>query len=271
MLRVHGVVRVRWVVVVMVEEFGRGERLAGVVRAGGINRDGRALGGVELGAHLVVQPAEHRAVPHPEVIALGQWDRASGAREATHVEHQVSGPHHQLRGEDRRVAAGASLHAAEHPIIVLLAVNVSVPAETGDFAVEALTAVGALKAGRVPPPVHRLKVKPVGYPEAASGANHPRHIVGLRGWGGRRLQFRDSVQVFGGLLLLRVSLRVQMRVMVVMVVVGRLRGHAQVAWVLEVAAVPVLLPTSRGIVVSRVVGGSGSVVAIIVGSAVGLM
>lgn len=99
----------------MVEEFGRGERLAGVVRAGGINRDGRALGGVELGAHLVVQPAEHRAVPHPEVIALGQWDRASGAREATHVEHQVSGPHHQLRGEDRRVAAGASLHAAEHP------------------------------------------------------------------------------------------------------------------------------------------------------------
>lgn len=104
----------RWVVVVMVEEFGRGERLAGVVRAGGINRDGRALGGVELGAHLVVQPAEHRAVPHPEVIALGQWDRASGAREATHVEHQVSGPHHQLRGEDRRVAAGASLHAAEH-------------------------------------------------------------------------------------------------------------------------------------------------------------
>lgn len=115
MLRVHGVVRVRWVVVVMVEEFGRGERLAGVVRAGGINRDGRALGGVELGAHLVVQPAEHRAVPHPEVIALGQWDRASGAREATHVEHQVSGPHHQLRGEDRRVAASASLHAAEHP------------------------------------------------------------------------------------------------------------------------------------------------------------
>ena len=99
----------------MVEEFGRGERLAGVVGAGGINRDRRALGGVELGAHLVVQPAQHRAVPHPEVIALGQWDRASGAREATHVEHQVSGPHHQLRGEDRCVAAGASLHAAEHP------------------------------------------------------------------------------------------------------------------------------------------------------------
>lgn len=137
------------------------------------------------------------------------------------------------------------MSAFDSPIIVLLAVNVSVPAETGDFAVEALTAVGALKAGRVPPPVHRLKVKPVGYPEAASGANHPRHIVGLRGWGGRRLQFRDSVQVFGGLLLLRVSLRVQMRVMVVMVVVGRLRGHAQVAWVLEVAAVPVLLPTWR--------------------------
>lgn len=137
------------------------------------------------------------------------------------------------------------MSAFDSPIIVLLAVNVSVPAETGDFAVEALTAVGALKAGRVPPPVHRLKVKPVGYPEAASGANHPRHIVRLRGWGGRRLQFRDSVQVFGGLLLLRVSLRVQMRVMVVMVVVGRLRGHAQVAWVLEVAAVPVLLPTWR--------------------------
>lgn len=118
MLRVHRVVRVRWVggvMMVMVEEFGRGERLAGVVGAGGINRDRRALGGVELGAHLVVQPAQHRAVPHPEVIALGQWNRASGAREATHVEHQFPGPHHQLRGEDRRVAAGASLHAAEHP------------------------------------------------------------------------------------------------------------------------------------------------------------
>lgn len=111
-LGVHGVVRV---VMVMVEEFGRGEGLAGVMGAGGVNRDRRALGGVELGAHLVVQPTEHSAVPHPEVIALGERDRASGAREATHVEHQLPGPHHQLRGEDRRVAAGASLHAAEHP------------------------------------------------------------------------------------------------------------------------------------------------------------
>lgn len=101
----------------------------------------------------------------------------------------------------------------------------------------------ALKAGRVPPPVHRLQVKPVGYPEAASGANHPRNILGLRWRGGWRLQLRDRVQVFRGLLLLRVSLRVQMRVMVVMVVV-RLRRHAQVARVLEVAvAVPVLLAT----------------------------
>lgn len=52
----------------------------------------------------------------------------------------------------------------DSPIVILLAVNVSVSAEASDFAIESLTAVRALKAGRVPPPVHRLQVKPVGYP-----------------------------------------------------------------------------------------------------------
>lgn len=98
----------------MVKEFRRGERLAGVVRTGRINRNRRTLGRVQLRAHLVVQPTEHRAIPHPEVIALGQRNRAGRARETADVEHQLSGPHHQLRGQDRRVTPGAPLHAAEH-------------------------------------------------------------------------------------------------------------------------------------------------------------
>jgi len=121
-LGVHRVMRVRRRVVVMmmmmgmmVEELGRGEGLAGVVRAGRVDRDRRALGRMQLGAHLVVQPAQHGALPHPEVVALRQGHRARRAREAAHVEHELARAHHQLRGQDRRLAARAPLHAAEHP------------------------------------------------------------------------------------------------------------------------------------------------------------
>lgn len=119
-LGVHRVMRVRRRVVMMmmgmmVEELGRGKGLAGVVRAGRVDRDRRALGRMQLGAHLVVQPAQHGAFPHAEVVALRQGHRARRAREAAHVEDELARAHHQLRGQDRGLAARAPLHAAEHP------------------------------------------------------------------------------------------------------------------------------------------------------------
>lgn len=72
----------------------------------------------------------------------------------------------------------------DSPIVVLLAVDVAVPAETGDLPVEALAAVRALKAGGVPPPVDGLQVEPVGYPKATSGANDSGDVLGLCRRGG---------------------------------------------------------------------------------------
>lgn len=100
--------------VVMMKELRGGERLAGVVRPGRIHRDRRALGWMHLRAHFVVQSAEHRAVPHTEMVALGQGDRAGGARETADVEHEVSGSHHQLRGKNCSLTPGATFHTAEH-------------------------------------------------------------------------------------------------------------------------------------------------------------
>lgn len=117
MLGVHRVMRVRWrvMMMMMMEELGRGEGLAGVVRPGRVDRDRRALGRMQLGAHLVVQPAEHGAVPHAEVVALRQEHRARRARETAHVEDELARAHHQLGRQDRRLATRAPLHAAEHP------------------------------------------------------------------------------------------------------------------------------------------------------------
>lgn len=117
-LGVHRVMRVRWrvmMMVMMMEELGRGERLTGIVRPGRVDRDRRALGRMQLGAHLVVQPTEDGAVPHAEVVALCQGHRARRAREAAHVEDEVARAHHQLGRQDRRLAARAPLQAAEHP------------------------------------------------------------------------------------------------------------------------------------------------------------
>lgn len=117
-LGVHRVMRVRWRVMMMMmvmEELGRGEGLAGIVRPGWVDRDRWALGRMQLGAHLVVQPTEHGAVPHAEVVALRQEYRARRAREAAHVEDELARTHHQLGRQDRRLAARAPLHAAEHP------------------------------------------------------------------------------------------------------------------------------------------------------------
>ena len=72
-LGVHRVMRVRWRVMMMVmEELGRGKGLAGVVRPGWVDRDRRTLGRMQFGAHFVVQSTEHGAVPHAEVITLRQ-------------------------------------------------------------------------------------------------------------------------------------------------------------------------------------------------------
>lgn len=100
---------------VVMEELGRGKGLTGIVRSRRVDRDRRALRRMQLGAHLVVQPAEHGAVSHAEVVALRQGHRARRAREAAHVKHEVPGAHHQLGRQDRRLAARAPLHAAEHP------------------------------------------------------------------------------------------------------------------------------------------------------------
>lgn len=118
MLGMHRVMWVRWRVMMMMmvmEELGRGEGLAGIVRPRRVDRDRRALGRMQLGAHLVVQPAEHGAVPHAEVVALRQQHRTRRAREAAHVEDELARTHHQLGRQDRRLAARAPLHAAEHP------------------------------------------------------------------------------------------------------------------------------------------------------------
>lgn len=130
---------------------------------------------------------------------------------------------------------------ARSPIIVLLAIDVAVTAEARDLSVETLTAVRALETRGVPPPVNRLKIEPVGYPEAAPCANHPGNVLGLRGRGGRRLELGDGVQVLRRLLLLRLQMGM-MVVMMMMVVVRRLRWHAQVVGVLKVAT-PVLRST----------------------------
>lgn len=66
----------------------------------------------------------------------------------------------------------------------------------------------------MPSPVDRLKIESVGYPEAAARANRG-HVLGLRGRRGRRFQLGYRVQVLR-LLLLRVRLRMQMGMMVVM-------------------------------------------------------
>jgi len=81
------------VMMVMMKEVGRGKGLAGVVRPG-VNRDWRALGRMQLAAHLVVQPAKHGAIPHAELVALRQGHRARRTREAAHVENKLARAHH---------------------------------------------------------------------------------------------------------------------------------------------------------------------------------
>jgi len=48
--------------------------------------------------HLEVVLAEDVGTVHAELVALGQRRLARRAREAVHVEHQLPGAHHQLRG-----------------------------------------------------------------------------------------------------------------------------------------------------------------------------
>lgn len=62
-----------------------------------------------------MHPTENGTLAHAEMVALGEGHRAGGTREAAHVEDELAGAHYELRGEDRRLAARAALHTAEHP------------------------------------------------------------------------------------------------------------------------------------------------------------
>lgn len=82
------------------------------------------------------------------------------------------------------------------PIVILLAVDVSVPGEAGDLPVQGVPAVAALQAGRVPPPVHRLQVEPVCDP-ASTACTHGGGggVVRVRRWRRRRPRRRGRLEL----------------------------------------------------------------------------
>lgn len=98
--------QLRMVVRVRVE-LGAGERRR-IVQGRGVDARRRLRQ-----RHLEVEAAEDGAVPHPEVVALGEGRVADGAGEALHVEDELARPHHQLGGEDGRLAPCAPLHPEE--------------------------------------------------------------------------------------------------------------------------------------------------------------
>lgn len=72
------------------------------------------------------------------------------------------------------------------PIVIFLAVDVAIPGEARDFAVESVSTLAALEAGGVPSPVDRLKIEAIGDPQAAAGADG-RLVRGRRRRRARRL------------------------------------------------------------------------------------
>lgn len=56
-------------------------------------------------------PAIHGRLPYAKGVSLRQRGAAQRAREAVHVEHQVSRSHHQLRRGNRRLASRTPLRA----------------------------------------------------------------------------------------------------------------------------------------------------------------
>lgn len=75
------------------------------------------------------------------------------------------------------------------PVVIFLAVDVAVPREARDLAVESVPALAALQTGGMPSPVDRLQVEPVGDFGAAAGT-HGR-IVGADRRCGRRVRRLD--------------------------------------------------------------------------------
>jgi len=73
---------------------------------------------------LVMVLAEHRAVAHAELIALGQHRQADGATETRHVEHRVPGAHHQLRRRNARVAPAAPPYAVQPADTQTIIINI---------------------------------------------------------------------------------------------------------------------------------------------------
>ena len=59
---------------------------------------------------FVVDLTQHSAVFQAELVALIEGRVAHGTREAVHVEHQVTCPHHHFGEQDGGLAPGAALH-----------------------------------------------------------------------------------------------------------------------------------------------------------------
>lgn len=62
---------------------------------------------------LVVYLAQHCAVLQPELVALVEGRVTNSAREALHVEDQVTCAHHHLGEQDGGLTSGTTLHAKQ--------------------------------------------------------------------------------------------------------------------------------------------------------------
>jgi len=61
-------------------------------------------------SQFVVDLAQHRAVFQAELVTLTEGRVTHRTREAVHVEHQVTRPHHHFGEQDGGLAPGAALH-----------------------------------------------------------------------------------------------------------------------------------------------------------------
>lgn len=62
---------------------------------------------------FVVDLTQHSAVLQAELVALVEGRVAHRAREAVHVEHQVTRAHHHFGEQDGGLTPGATLHAEQ--------------------------------------------------------------------------------------------------------------------------------------------------------------
>lgn len=144
------------------------------------------------------------------------------------------GEYHEKKKENR-------LHLL---VVILFAVDVAVPAEAGDLAVESLTTVGALQASGMPPSVYRLEIKPVGYSETTSSAHDPWYVLGLgwRCW--RWFQFWNSMYIIVNTMILQIGLMLHLhlrlmivQLLIVMTLLMALRWHCKITGILVAISV----------------------------------